>query len=129
MRAALYARHYIHSTHDYGITFTSSDTSPIHTYVLFPDSSDVEVYTDAIPPSWTKCAPLTSYSNACWGLQIGSAVCDGTLLPLFKFRSMSGDVVFDRVGHYHGCVLDRIRLPSARVKPKSAPQMKLPNQW
>jgi hypothetical protein len=34
---------------------------------------------------------------------------------------------FDRVGRYHGCVLDRIRLPSARVKPKSAPQMKLPN--
>ena len=54
MRAAIYALHYIHSTHDYGITFTSSITSPIHTYVHFPDSLDVEAYTDAIPPSRKK---------------------------------------------------------------------------
>jgi hypothetical protein len=98
MRAAIYALHYIHSTHDYGITFTSSITSPIHTYVHFPDSSDVEAYTDAIPPSRTKCAPLTSYSDANWGSQLGSAVRDGTLLPLFKFRSMSGGVVFRQGG-------------------------------
>ncbi len=98
MRAALYALHYIHSTRDYRITFTSSDTSPIHTYVHFPDSLDVEAYTDAIPPSQTKCAPLTSYSDACWGSQIGSAVCDGTLPPLFKFRSMSGGVIFIQGG-------------------------------
>jgi len=123
MCAAIYALHYIHSTHDYGITFTSSITSPIHTYVHFPDSSDAEAYTDAIPPSQTKCAALTSYSDANWGSQIGSAVRDGTLLPLFKFRSMSGGVVFDKVGRYHGQVLDRIRLLSARVKPKSALQM------
>jgi hypothetical protein len=51
MCAAIYALHYIHSTHDYRITFISSITSPIHTYVHFPDSSDVEAYTDAIPPS------------------------------------------------------------------------------
>ncbi len=98
IKVALYALHYIHSTHDYGITFTSSITSPIHTYVHFPDSSDVEAYTDAIPPSWTTCAPLTAYSNTCWGSQIGSTVCDGTLLPLFKFRSMSGGVVLRRGG-------------------------------
>jgi hypothetical protein len=54
----------------------------------------MEAYTDAIPPSQTNCAPLTAYSNACWGSQIGSAVRDGTLLPLFKFQSMSGGVVF-----------------------------------
>jgi hypothetical protein len=99
MKAALYALHYIHSTHDYGITFTSSITSRIHTYVHFLDSSDVDkAYTDAIPPSRTMCAPLTAYSDACWGSQIGSAVCDGTLLPLFKFRSMSGGVVFHQGG-------------------------------
>jgi hypothetical protein len=94
MKAALYALHYVHSTYDYGITFTSSITSPIHTYVHFPTPTDVEAYTDATPPSQTNCAPLTTYSDACWGSQIGSAVRDGTLLPLFKFRSMSGGVVF-----------------------------------
>ncbi len=78
MKAALYALHYIHSTHDYGITFTSSTTSPIHSFVHFPPSSDVEGYTDAIPPHWENGAPLTSYSDACWGSQIGSAVRDGT---------------------------------------------------
>jgi hypothetical protein len=31
MKAALYALHYVHSTYDYRITFTSSVTSPIHT--------------------------------------------------------------------------------------------------
>jgi hypothetical protein len=54
----------------------------------------MEACTDAIPPSQTKCAPLIAYSNACWGSQIGSAVRDGTLLPLFKFQSMSSGKVF-----------------------------------
>jgi hypothetical protein len=95
MKAALYALHYIHSTHDYGITFTSSITSPIHAFVHFPTSLDVEVYTNAIPPPWESGA---SYSDACWGSQIGSVVFDGTLLPLFKFWSMSGGVVFQQGG-------------------------------
>ncbi len=60
----------------------------------FPDSSDVEAYTDAKPPCPSHKSPLTSYSNACWGSQIGSAVCDGTLLPLLKCHSMSGGIVF-----------------------------------
>jgi hypothetical protein len=98
MKAALYALHYVHSTYDYGITFISSVTSPIHTYIHFPAPSDVEAYTDAIPPSLTNCAPLTAYSNACWGSQLGSAVHNGTLLPLFKFWSMGGGVVFRQGG-------------------------------
>jgi hypothetical protein len=98
MKAALYALHYVHSTYDYGITFTSSVTLHIHTYVHFPTPLDMEAYTDAIPPSQTNCAPLTAYSDACWGSQIGSAVHDGTLLPLFKFWSMSSGVVFRQGG-------------------------------
>jgi hypothetical protein len=94
MKAALYALHYVHSTYDYKITFTSSITSPIHTYIHFPTPLDVEAYTDAIPPSQTNCAPFTASSDACWGSQIGSAVRDGTRLLLFKFWSMSGGVVF-----------------------------------
>jgi hypothetical protein len=37
---------------------------------------------------------LTTYSDACWGSQIGNAICKGLQLPLFKFRSMSGAIIF-----------------------------------
>jgi hypothetical protein len=42
MRATLYALHYIHSTHDHGISFFSTTTAPIHSYLHFPDSADVK---------------------------------------------------------------------------------------
>jgi hypothetical protein len=98
MKAALHALHYIHSTHDFGIHFTSLAMDPVHTFVHFPDSSDVEAYTDAKPPSPSHQSSLTSYSDACWGSQIGSAVRDGTLLPLFKCRSMSEGIIFRQGG-------------------------------
>ncbi len=47
-----------------------------------------------IPPTPETPSTLTSYSDACWGSQIGGAISNGTLLPLFKFRSMSGGIVF-----------------------------------
>jgi hypothetical protein len=71
---------------------------PVHTFVHFPDSSDVEAYTGAKLPSPSHQSPLTSYSNACWGSQIGLAVRDGTLLPLFKCRSMSRGIIFCQGG-------------------------------
>jgi hypothetical protein len=43
-------------------------------------------------------SPLTLYSDACWGSQVGSAVRDGTLLPLFKCHSMSGGIIFRQGG-------------------------------
>ena len=94
MKAALYALHYIHSTFDYGISFTSENIAPMHSYIHYPASLDVEAYRDAIPPKPHDSSTLTSYSDACWGSQIGNAVAEGTLLPLFKFRSMSGGIVF-----------------------------------
>jgi hypothetical protein len=42
--AALYALHYIHLMIDYGIMFTSAKRGPLHTYMLFPVSSDTEAY-------------------------------------------------------------------------------------
>jgi hypothetical protein len=42
MRAALYALHYIHLTHDYGVSFFSTTAAPIYNYLHFPDSADVE---------------------------------------------------------------------------------------
>ncbi len=98
MKAALYALHYIYSTHDYGISFTLEDMSPMHSYVHYPPSTDVKVYEDAIPPTPTNSSTLSAYSNACWGSQIGSVVADGTLLPLFKFCSMNGGIVFKNGG-------------------------------
>ena len=67
---------------------------PLHTYLHFPDSSDIEAYDDAHPPLPGTTNKLTTYSDACWGSQIGNAVKAGTLLPLFKFRSMSGCISF-----------------------------------
>jgi hypothetical protein len=40
--AALYVLHYIHSTIDYGFTFTSKTQLPLHTFMLFPPSSDTK---------------------------------------------------------------------------------------
>jgi hypothetical protein len=105
MKAALHALHYIHSTHNYGIHFTSLVTDPVHTFVHFLDSPNVEAYTDAKPPSPSHSFLLTSYSNACWGSQIDSAVRDGTLLLLFKCRSMSGGIIF-RQGSPIACVAE-----------------------
>jgi hypothetical protein len=56
----------------------------MHSYIHFPPSTDVEAYTDALPPTLTNSSTLSSYSDACWGSQTGNAVADGTLLPLFN---------------------------------------------
>jgi hypothetical protein len=50
MKAALYTLHYIHSTHGYGISFTSKDIAPMHSCIHFPLSSNAKAYEDAIPP-------------------------------------------------------------------------------
>ncbi len=98
MKTALYAFHYIHSTHNYGISFTSESIGPMHSFIHYPPSTDIEAYQDATAPTVINLSTLSSYSDACWGSQIGSAVMDGTLLPLFKFWSMSGGIVFKRGG-------------------------------
>jgi hypothetical protein len=59
----------------------------------FPPPSDTEAYTNTIPPSKDQHHRLTTYSNACWGSQLGNAIWEGIQLPLFKFRSMSGTII------------------------------------
>jgi hypothetical protein len=44
-------------------------------------------------PHW-----LMTYSNVCWGTQLGNVVREENQLPLFKFRSMSGAIVFQSGG-------------------------------
>ena len=61
MKAALYALHYIQSTHDYGISFfTSESVAPMHCYVLYPPLTDAEAYTDAIPPTPINASTLSA---------------------------------------------------------------------
>ena len=94
LNAALYVLHYIHSTIDYGFMFTSAEKAPLHAYMSFPHSSDTEAYDDALPPKTDQHHCLTTYSNVCWGSQIGNAIREEVQLPLFKFRSMSGAIIF-----------------------------------
>ncbi len=98
MKSALHTLHYIHSTFDYGINFTSEATAPMHSHIHYPPSTDVEAYTDAIPPKPSTIQTITAYSNACWGLKIGNAVAEGTLLPLVRFHSMNGGIIFKNSG-------------------------------
>ncbi len=70
----------------------------MHSFIYYPSTTDVKTYTDATPPTANNLSTLSSYSDACWVLQIGSAVANETLLPLFKFRSMSGGIVFKNGG-------------------------------
>ena len=74
LNAAKHVLHYIHSTYDYGITFSSKNTAPMHTHVHFPDSTDREAYSDATPPTAATAHKMTTYSDACWGGQYGKAV-------------------------------------------------------
>jgi hypothetical protein len=72
LNAALYILHYIHLTIDYSFTFISVKKAPLHTYMSFPHSSDTDAYVNAIPPKTNQHHQLTTYSDACWGSQIGT---------------------------------------------------------
>ena len=51
MKCALHALQYIHSTHDYGISFTSKAKLPMHTFLHQPHETDLEAFTDAVAPT------------------------------------------------------------------------------
>ena len=93
-QAAKYVLRYIYSTHDMGISFTSRGVQPMHAYVHYPHSSDLEAYKDAVPPVSEQSYLMTTYSDANWGGQFVNVVKDGTLLELFKYQSMSGAIAF-----------------------------------
>jgi hypothetical protein len=84
LNAALYVLHYIHSTIDYGFTFTSSKQVLLHTFMSYPHSSDTKAYHDAIPPKKDRHHCLMTYSDACWGSQLGNAVQEGVQPPLLN---------------------------------------------
>jgi hypothetical protein len=70
----------------------------MHSFIHYPPSMDVEAFRDATLLKSHDSSTLTSYINACWDLQIGSAIANGTFLLLFKFKSMSGSIVFKNGG-------------------------------
>ncbi len=83
---------------DYGFTFTSKERGPLHSFMSFPPPLDTEAYNKAIPPSKVQHHCLTTYSNTCWGSQLGHAVWEGIQLPFFKFRSMRDTIVMRSSG-------------------------------
>ena len=98
LNATLYVLHYIHLTIDYGFTFSLEEKAPLHTYMKFTHSSDTEAFNNTLPPRPKHHHHLTTYSDACWGSQISNAICKGLQLPLFKFCSMSGAIIFHSGG-------------------------------
>ena len=93
LNAAFHVLHYIHSTIDYGFTFSLEERAPLHTYMSFPHSSDNEAYDNALPPCPDNHHHLTTYSNACWGSQIGNPIREGIQLSLFKLCSMRRAII------------------------------------
>jgi hypothetical protein len=57
-------------------------------------------------------------------MQTGSAVSDGTLLPLFKFRSIRGGIVFKNGGPL-GWISERQERTSAEINATSATSKKV----
>jgi hypothetical protein len=58
--AALYVLHYIHYTIACGISFTSTESSPLNAYMFCPHASNTEAYSDAIPPKHHQHHRLTT---------------------------------------------------------------------
>jgi hypothetical protein len=90
----------------------------MHSYIHHPSPTDGEAYEDTIPPSPSTSPTFLAYSNACWGSQIGNAVAEGILLPLFKFQSMNSGIIFLNGGpiSWIGERQDRTSLSSCEVE-------------
>ena len=93
-KAALYVLQYIHSTYDFGISFSSRNKKPIHMHLNQPDASDIEAFSDAVLPKKVQEHNLVTYSNDCWGLQIGNDIPHNIAIPLLKFITMSGAILY-----------------------------------
>ena len=79
--------------------FTSAEKAPLlHPYMTFSHSLITKAYNDALPPKTNQHHCLTTYSDACWGSQIGNAVREGIHFPLLQFCSMSGTIIFQSGG-------------------------------
>ena len=80
-------------TNKYSISFHSEYLATIQAFNHFPHHHYREAYTEVTSTSPSECHQLTAYCDENWGGQFGSAVEDGTLLELFRFRSLSGFLI------------------------------------
>jgi hypothetical protein len=123
MKVALYALHYIHSTHDYGISFSSEDIAPMHSFIYFPPSTNVEAYKDAVPPK-----PINSSTLSAYKMPVGAPRLVAPLPTALSFHSLRS-AVWTAVSSFAGGVLlvglanARNVLPLVLVKRKLGPQM------
>ena len=81
-----------------------------------PSFSNAEAYSYIFPQSVSISHPLSTYSDACWGSQMGHTVCEGSFLPLFNNHSMSGKIFFWSDGFIAGPIvgLEKISLSRPR---------------
>ena len=88
-KAAVHALEYLTSNNQYGISFHSNSSYTIQAFNHFLHHHAKEAYTEAAAPYPSEFHQITAfyYSNLCG--QFGSKVKDGTLIELFKFRSLS----------------------------------------
>ena len=63
-------------------------------YLHQPNASDVEALTNAVHPKKGREHHLTTYSDECWGSKIGNTITYGVAIPLFKFWSMIGAIIY-----------------------------------
>jgi len=97
-KAAIHALKYLYSASEYGISYHSDACSTLQAFNHFPHHRDKETYNDATPPPPSESHNLTAFSDTCWGGQFGNAVADETPLELFKFRALSGYVIYQSRG-------------------------------
>jgi hypothetical protein len=102
-------------------TFTSVNTAPMHSYIHFLPSTDTEAYNNTISPTLASSNTLLAYSDVCWSSQLSNSVADGTILPLFKFRSMNGGIIFKNGGPvgWLGKCQERMSLSSCEVETRA----------
>lgn len=84
---------YVRSTTTHGIAFHSSAPNDTSAYIHFPFPHDSEAYSDSVKPPKNRMHELSTFTDACWGSQLGNIIPDGEEIDMWKFRSMSGYLV------------------------------------
>jgi hypothetical protein len=122
MKAVIYTLHYIHFTHDYGISFSSEKIAPMHSFIHSPPSTNVKVYKDAVPPKPVNSSTLSAHSP------VGDPRLVALLPTALSFHTLSSVVLTVVSSFAMGALLvglanARNVLPLVLMKRKFGPQM------
>ena len=91
--AALNALRYLVSTSSFGLAYHYDAPTFTKSFVQFPPHHGADTYSESTPPQPDKSHKSTSYSDACWRIQIGKSLPNVTELPLYIFLSISGHII------------------------------------